>query len=295
MIKLTSEQMAEFAASGLLRLGAVVPEPINQRFLNAITANENETTPQQHYQSLMQDRVIPPVAPGVPHEQAYPADSPVSSILKVPEVAGAIASLVGGDCVVDHQFMHISFPGGVAQHNHQDSTIDPRQAFDVQLFYFPHAVTAEMGGTRFIPGTHLRIVSEMSIGRYQNMLGQKHVVCPAGSVYFFHHGLWHGAGVNRSKQKRYVLKIRLSPTQRQRRLWNTEDLPADNTQQPIFWKDATVTPNPIHARLARSEPWFEQDTGRLEIMNRIRFWRYISGDDNFDTDYWMTRVENEYA
>ena len=52
MIKLTSEQMAEFAASGLLRLGAVVPEPINQRFLNAITANENETTPQQHYQSL---------------------------------------------------------------------------------------------------------------------------------------------------------------------------------------------------------------------------------------------------
>ena len=41
------------------------------------------------------------------------------------------------------------------------------------------------------------------------------------------------------------------------------------------------------------EPWFEQDTGRLEYINRIKLWRYISGDPEFDADYWMTRVENE--
>jgi len=32
----------------------------------------------------------------------------------------------------------------------------------------------------------------------------------------------------------------------------------------------------------------------LEYLNRIRFWRYISGDNNFDADYWVTRVENEF-
>lgn len=291
-VKLTTEQMAEFAASGLLALGAVVPDAINKRFMAAITEHPEES-PSQHYQRLMRDAVIPTVTPGVALNAAYPDESPVNEILQVPEVAGAITSLVGEQAVVDHHFMHITFPGGVAQHNHQDSTIDPRQAFDVQLFYFPHEVTLDMGGTRYIPGTHLRIVSEMSIGRYQNMLGQQHVVCPAGSVYFFHHGLWHGAGVNRSDQKRYVLKIRLCPTQRQCRLWNTDDLLEDNAQEPIFWKQAEAARNPVHDRLTRPDPWFEQDTGRLEYINRIRFWRYLIGDNTFDADYWLTRVENE--
>jgi len=46
--------------------------------------------------------------------------------------------------------------------------------------------------------------------------------------------------------------------------------------------------------LTKPEPWFEMDSGRLEYLNRIRFWRYISGDNNFDADYWVTRVENEF-
>jgi len=38
----------------------------------------------------------------------------------------------------------------------------------------------------------------------------------------------------------------------------------------------------------------QADTGRLGCLTRINFWRYISGDENFDADYWVTRVENEY-
>ena len=40
-----------------------------------------------------------------------------------------------------------------------------------------------MGGTRYIPGSHFRMVNEFAIARYHNR-GQKHVVCPAGTVYF---------------------------------------------------------------------------------------------------------------
>jgi hypothetical protein len=40
------------------------------------------------------------------------------------------------------------------------------------------------------------------------------------------------------------------------------------------------------------EPWFENDTGRLEFLGRIKLWRYLTGDATYDADYWLTRVEN---
>ena len=43
--------------------------------------------------------------------------------------------------------------------------------------------------------------------------------------------------------------------------------------------------------LTTPEPWFEQDTSRLEYVNRIRLWRYLAEDPTFDVDYWMTRLE----
>ena len=56
-------------------------------------------------------------------------------------------------------------------------------------------------GEHSILRTHLRIVSESGIARYQNILGQKHIVCKAGTVGIFHHGLWHGAGVYEFSKK----------------------------------------------------------------------------------------------
>lgn len=295
MKKLTSLQMAEFAATGLLRFDAVVPDAVNRHFMQAMSEMPDES-PRDHSQRLMRERAVPEVAPGTPLAQAYEADSAIGNVLQVPEIAGAIASLVGQESVVDHHFLHITFPGGRAQDTHQDSTIDTRRAFDIQMFYFPHAVTPDMGGTRFVPGTHLRLVSEMSIGRYQNVLGQQSVVCPAGSVFFFHHGIWHGAGANRGHDKRYVLKIRLCPTAPQQRLWDTSDMPESlKEQQPIFWKNPEAPRDPIHQQLMAPQPWFEHDTGRLEMLNRVRFWRYLSGDESFDMDYWATRIENDPA
>jgi hypothetical protein len=51
----------------------------------------------------------------------------------------------------------VSWPGcGIAP----GFDLDTRTAFDVPLFYYPHAATADMGGTRFLPGNHLRHVNE---------------------------------------------------------------------------------------------------------------------------------------
>ena len=303
-MKLTDHQMAEFAARGCLRFDALVPEEINQQFLTDIGAVEktNETL-MAHYAKVMQSSSIPLVPAGTPLQSAYPEGSALEKLLHMPEVADIIESLVGLDCVVDHHFLHITFP--LAYHNdpdkvvsqayHQDSTIDPRQAFDVQMFYFPHEVTLEMGGTRYLPGSQFRIVSEAAIARYQNIRGQEHVVCPAGTLCFFHMGLWHGGGINRSEQLRYMFKTRLAPTKRQLNLWRSSSTPNHYDQRPIFWTNGLPDPEHLHSILVKHEPWFEADTGRLEFINRIRFWRYITGDENFDADYWVTRIENEYA
>ena len=308
--RLTTTDMATFAARGFLRLDAVVPASVNAAFLDQVhdVPADAVSSIREHYGRILAESVIPRVPAGTPLTEAYAADSPVRAVLDVPEVRGAITSLVGRAPVFDHHFLHITYPPAfyraqgrepVSQHYHQDSTIDPRRAFDIQLMYFPHDTTAAMGGTRFLPGSHLRVVSETAIARYQNVRGQEHVVCPAGTVLILHHGIWHGGGVNRSDRLRYMFKIRLCPTEPQVRLWDTGDLPAPSgrpPQRPIFWTaPGNADPDPVAAILTRPEPWFEQDTSRLEYVNRARLWRYLTGNPDFDVDYWLSRIENEQA
>ena len=107
-------------------------------------------------------------------------------------------------------------------------------------------------------------------------------------------GLWHGGGINRSDVPRYMFKIRLCPSTRQSRHWDTGDLTdADFAQRPIFWTKEPPDPESIHTILTTPEPWFEMDTGRLEYLNRIRLWRHLLGDETFDADFWLTRIENQ--
>lgn len=308
-ILLNSRQMAGFAARGFLRFDGIVPAAVNRAFMDRveIAGPRDAEGLRRHYGRMMASEILPSVPAGTPLETAYPEGSPLRDLLRLPRIAGAVASLVGPDCLLDHHFVHVTYPPGfhaaagrdaAAQHYHQDSTIDPRRAFDVQLLYFPQAVTPDMGGTRFLPGSHLRVVSEMAIARYQNIAGQQHVVCPAGTVLLLHHGIWHGGGMNRSERLRYLVKLRLGPIRRQCRLWDTSDLPARRLpQRPIFWtgvrRGAQAEGESIDAILTRPEPWFEADSGRLEYINRIRFWRQLTGDPHYDADYWLSRIENE--
>ena len=302
-MKLNSLQMASFVARGFLRFDAVVPAELNAQFLEeAGEVREPGASERvaQFYGELMATNGIPEVPPGVPLQGAYAQGSAIARVLALPQVQGAIDSLVGADPLFDHHFLHITFPDrfhhtaerNVAQHTHQDSTIDPRAAFDIQIMYYPHAVTRDMGGTRFIPGTHLRKVSESAIASYQNVRGQQHMVCPAGTLLFMHHGIWHGGGVNRSQAPRYMFKIRINPRVRQVRLWDTADF--DNTppaQRPIFYLKTRPAPDTVESILTTPEPWFEHDTGRLEYLARIRLFRQLLGDPTWDADYWMSRVE----
>ena len=275
---LNSTQMAQFVAKGFLRFDEVIPTEINDAVMAEI------------------DGGIVAAPAGTPLSQCYADPSPVGRMLRMPLVEGIIQSLVGPDPLFDHQAVHVRQPDeDSAQPLHGDSIIDTRMAFDIQLMYFPHDVPADMGGTLVVPGTQYRRINESDIARYQNMLGQVQMVCKAGTLLVLHHGIWHCGRQNKTNRRRYMFKVRLNPRVRQLRLWNTDDLPADaGKHKPIFTRETNAVED-IQTILSRGEPWFEDASGRLEIVNRIKMWRYISGDETFDVHYWLTRLENEPA
>lgn len=271
---LTSKQMASFVARGFLRFDELVPQSINDAVMAEIDAGSIKAAPA-----------------GTPLSQCYPEPSALGKMLRMPEVQGIIQSLVGPDPLFDHHAVHVRQANeGQAQGMHGDSIIDTRMHFDIQLMYFPHDVPLEMGGTLIVPGSQYRRINEMDIARYQNFLGQIAMVCKAGSLLALHHGIWHCGRQNKTDRKRYMYKIRLNPRVRQLRLWNTDDLPA-NYNKPIFTRETNAVED-IQTILGKLEPWFEDAGGRLEIVNRIKLWRFLTGDTNFDVHYWLTRLEN---
>ncbi|HEY3482077.1 MAG TPA: phytanoyl-CoA dioxygenase, partial [Streptomyces sp.] len=99
--------MARFVARGALRLEAVVPAEMNAEGIAALAAG------------------IPPVPYGTPSSEAYAEGSFVRRLLELPQVAGALRSLVGPEPTVDHHAVHIREPhGGDAQPLHGDAIID---------------------------------------------------------------------------------------------------------------------------------------------------------------------------
>lgn len=298
---LSSLDMARFVARGFLRFDAVVPDEINRAFMQeAGDFAAPGGSIRKVYGQALASSSIPEVPAGIPLAQAYPEGSALKALTELPLFQGVVTSLLGKDPIFDHHFLHVTLPpeyhqaaGGeaVSQHTHQDSTVDPRLSFDVQVMYYPHAVTREMGGTRFIPGTHLRKVSEVALGRYQNIKGQQHMVCEAGTLLFLHHGIWHGGGVNHADRTRSMFKIRMRASGRQTRQWDTSDLKRPNHQRPIYFIKSLPDPDTVESILMAPEPWHEQDTGRLEMINRVKLWRYLTEDPDWDVDFWMTRLE----
>ena len=300
---LTTEQMAEFASSGCLFFEELIDKETNKEFLDDIghTSADKVDSMETYNKNIKATSSIPRIKAGSPLKNAYPVNSPLEKILKNEVVAGAIQSLVGSNPIVDHQALHLTFPTKffkgankrqMSQGNHQDSTIDPRSTFDIQVFYFPTEVTKEMGGTRYHPGTHLRIVNEFAIAKYQNILGQKSIVCKPGTIGIFHNGLWHGAGVNFSDEIRYMFKVRLQPTEKQELLWDPDKRYKPLPNRALYWTDENKEET-INDILMQSYPWQEADTNRLDKINVVKFWRLLTGHKKMDVDYWLTRIENK--
>ena len=254
---LNTKQMAQFVADGLLRFDELVPDELNRAACAEMEAG------------VLRGKA------GVPMDELW-QDLAIGQVIRLPAIQGMINSLVGPGSLYDHHAVHtVNANHDHGQIWHADAIIDTRMHFDVQFFYFAHDTPREMGGTMFLPGSQYRRVSESDIARYQNFLGQMPMVCKAGTVAVAHHGIWHCAQPNLTDNKRYMFKLRLNPMVRQKKLWNTDDI-----------DDAEISD-----LLNANHRWYGNEV-RLEAVNRIKMWRFMTGDDNFDLSYWLSRLEN---
>ncbi len=274
-VLLTSKQVAAFVADGFLRFDAIVPPAICAAVLQELSdggppssfgappASPARTWPGRRLAGLYRDW------PGL------------ASMIELPAVAGIVQSLLGPDALYDHHYAHvIAANQRWSQPWHADAILDPRRtAFDIQLFFFLHDTPRETGGTMILPGSHLRRVNEAAIARYQNFVGQAATVCPAGSLLVCHHGIWHCGQPNLTSRPRTMFKLRLGPAGPQRLSWNTADL------------DDVQANGEVGRILSRDHKWYGHEV-RLEIVNRIRLWRALTGNARFDVDSWLTRFEN---
>lgn len=263
-VLLSNLQMAEFVNNGFVRLDEVIPQEICDAAKALLETNDIKVGGTR----------------GCDLMERYPKGSPIDQLIRVPEVLGMIESLVGPNPRFDHHAIHRKpAKTGFAQILHQDAEIDVREdAFDIQLSFFVHDTPLEMGGTRFLPGSHFRRVHETQIGRYQNVKGMYQVVCKAGTVVAWHHNIWHGAQPNLMDEVRYMFKLRLNPMVKQQLLWNHEGLSSEESEE-------------IAEVMFKGQPWYGQEN-RIEIFNRIRMWRFLTNNPDFDREDWFTRVEN---
>jgi hypothetical protein len=244
---LTAEQMARFVSDGFLKLDEIVPKEYND------AAYEE----QQKYEGG--------------GGRYWFESSVIREIFELPQVKGIIQSLVGENPGYDHSFLHIVRARHLrGQDYHADSIIDTRPlAFDIQAFYFSHDAPREMGPTLVLPGSHLRRISNGSIARYKNILGQQQLVSKAGTIAFMHHGIWHCAQPNFTDRTRYVFKLRLRPGQEQRNLFNTEGYDS---------------PEVLNIIRGAHRKW-QGEEARIEQVQRAKLWRYVCGNDSVDASF----------
>jgi hypothetical protein len=259
---LSSLQMAEFVANGMLRFEAVLPPELCLRGQRELAAGR--------WTGGTYDET------GADYEGLWP-DSAFGVALRHPVIRGAIHSLVGRNPRFDHRAAHLVPAGSRRGPNlHQDAELDDRFAsFDIQLSIFLHDVPKEMVGTVFRPGTHFRRTKVQNTNRYHHVVGQAPTVCPMGTVVIWHQNLWHAARSNRTDQDRYMFKVRLNPRVPQVRLWDLSDL--DHPDIPGV--------------LSSLQPWMGNE-GRTKIINRLRLWRHLSGISDYDVHSWLTRLEH---
>jgi hypothetical protein len=193
---LTAQQMAQFVLDGFLLLDGYIPQELNERVYAEQQAGNGY----------------------------WDKGTAIREVFELPQVKGILQSLVGRNPLYDHSALHVVGP---QQHGaqvwHADSIIDTRPfAFDVQAMYFSHDAPKEMGPTIVLPGSHLRRTSNLSIGRYKNILGQRQLAGKAGTIGFLHQALWHGAQPNFTDKTRYMFKLRLRAGEEQRGLFNTD-------------------------------------------------------------------------
>lgn len=202
VIPLSGEQVRQFIADGYLFLQPSLPGDLNASIRRRL------------------DQAVPDRT-GNPGNNILPLAPEMRHVLAAPEVRGALQTLLGpGYLEHPHRFCHVEEPADpgadlsapergakLAANCHQDSYTPlarPRHHHVryARVMYYPQDTPETLGPTHVMPGTHLNtVLSDAERARPIPAAGA------AGTVFITHFDVGHAAGVNRSGQRRFMVKF----------------------------------------------------------------------------------------
>ncbi len=202
-IPLSGEQVRQFIADGYLTLRPSLPRKLHESIRRRL------------------DQAVPD-RKGNPGNNILPLVPEMRHVLGSPEVHGALQTLLGPDYLEHpHRFCHVEEPPAgpgadlpvperrakLAANCHQDSyTPLARPRYHhiryARVMYYPQDTPEPLGPTHVIPGTHLNtVLSDAERARPIPAAG------PAGTISITHFDVGHAAGINRSGQRRFMVKF----------------------------------------------------------------------------------------
>ncbi len=196
---LTDLQVIEFCQKGFLILEAVVPDEVNRRTLSFL--DEHPT--------------VGPV-------EILAEDWFVEGVIKNPQAAGAVRSLLGKDFKLSMLMSNHrkECPMTVTCSWHRDGGgMFSRDLNYLQVFYYPQDTPKEIGPTGLVPGTHFLRGARRFMKHYGNIRRGVLTTAPAGSIFITHYSILHRATTATSSGIRNLLKYNYRRTVSPKRDW----------------------------------------------------------------------------
>ncbi len=145
-----------------------------------------------------------------PHHQALLAKVPaLHDVFAHPTVEGAFVSLLGDPYRTWGRHCHAIAPNSGGGWHQDDVNTRHHQVRQLTIMYYPHDVTADMGPTIIVPGTHHRNLPTDRMQSYGNFRNQVPLIVEAGTIAVTHLDLWHSASRNTSGRTRFMIKYYL--------------------------------------------------------------------------------------
>ena len=186
---LDDEAVRRFVIEGVMVIPSGLPAHFHARMVKALDETNRATTN--------------------PRSRILDAVPDLHIVNQAPPVRGALVSLLGKNARMHpYTVSHCNPPGTPGELWHQDSAFDrPSEPWRLTLFYYPTAVTNDMGPTVVVPGTQYRRVSNIDLHRYGRITSEQRLTVNAGDVVLMHYDLWHRGTSNTSQQTRYMVKM----------------------------------------------------------------------------------------
>lgn len=147
---------------------------------------------------------------GNPGNNVLPCVPQIQQVFEAPKVASALTRILGpGYIMHPHRHCHHRPPGSKPQGWHKDDYVYDQNVRHhrgrwVMAFYYPQAVTADMGPTSIVPRQQHH---DTMAGSEADPTLEMAITGTAGTVAIVNFDIWHRACANVSPHNRYMLKF----------------------------------------------------------------------------------------